>query len=105
MKKLNRRQFINLCITGAAAFIGASSVSQKAFASLSDQKNPAEKNPDDKTSHEQFLKESENDFISKGSKSGENVLLAQYGSVRRQNRRVSRRTSRRTARRVSERND
>ena len=105
MKGLNRRQFLNLCITGAAAFIGTGSVTQKAFASLTDQKNSTEKNPKGKTSHEQFLKESKNDLLSQESESDKNVMLAQYGSVRRQNRRVARRTSRRTARRVSRRHN
>ena len=90
---------------GAAALIGTASVSKKAFAALMDEKVTAEGNPIGKTHDQQFRKEGEDDLLSHASASGKKMMLAQNGSVRRQNRRVARRTSRRTARRVSERND
>jgi hypothetical protein len=94
MKELNRRQFFNLIVTGAAAFVGvtAASAAKSALAAVHDDTDSAPSLPE--YNHENTVSES----ISPDVDSGSDLMLAQAGgSVRR----TSRRTSRRTARRVT----
>ncbi len=99
MKELNRRQFFNLLVTGAAAFVGVTTASaaKRSFAAVHDYTDfnyePSESIPDDPASKS----------ISPNVESDSDLMLA--GSVRRSCRRTARRTARRTSRRQERRDD
>ena len=99
MKELNRRQFFNLLITGAAAFVGVKTASavQKTFSAVDDYADSASSLPGP-THDTMELKP-----IAPNAGSRKKVMLAQYGSIRRSSRRTARRTARRTSRRVNRR--
>ena len=99
MKELNRRQFFNLIVTGAAAFVGVTTASaaKRTFTAA-----------DDYTDSVSSLTGSihdntESTSLSTNVDSDSDLLLA--GSVRRSCRRTARRTARRTSRRQERRDD
>lgn len=99
MKELNRRQFINLLITGTAAFVGVktASAAQKTFSVVDDYSDSTSSLPG--STYDAM--ELEPIALNVGSR--KKVMLAQYGSIRRSSRRTARRTARRTSRRVNRR--
>ena len=93
MKELNRRQFFNLLVTGAAAFVGvtAASAAKRTFTAVDDFADSTSSLPG--SIHDN----TESEYISRNVESDSDLMLA--GSVRRSCRRTARRTARRTSRR------
>jgi len=99
MKELNRRQFFNLLVTVAAAFVGvtAASAAKRTFAAVHDYTDSASSLPG--SIHDN----TESKSLSTDVDSDSDLMLA--GSVRRSCRRTARRTARRTSRRQDRRDD
>ena len=99
MKELNRRQFFNLIVTGAAAFVGVTTASaaKRSFAAVHDYTDSASSLAG--SIHDNTASTS----ISANAESDSDLMLA--GSVRRSCRRTARRTARRTSRRQERRDD
>ena len=93
MKELNRRQFFNLLVTGAAAFVGVTTASaaKRTFDAVHDYTDSASALPGSVHDH------TGSTSISPNVESDSDLTLA--GSVRRSCRRTARRTARRTSRR------
>jgi len=99
MKELNRRQFFNLIVTGAAAFVGVTTASaaKRTFDAVEDYTDSAS------SLTESVHDNTESTSISPNAGSDSDLMLA--GSVRRSCRRTARRTARRTSRRQERRDD
>ena len=99
MKELNRRQFFNLIVTGAAAFVGvtAASAAKRTFAAVHEYRDSASSITG--SIHDNAASTS----ISANTGSDNDLMLA--GSIRRSCRRTARRTARRTSRRQERRDD
>ena len=93
MKELNRRQFFNLIVSGAAAFAGVTTASaaKRTFDAVHEYRDSASSLPG--SIHDNAAATS----ISANAGSDNDLMLA--GSVRRSCRRTARRTARRTSRR------
>ena len=101
MKELNRRQFFNLLVTSAAAFVGVTT------ASAAKRTLPAIDDYTDSTSAlaGSIHDNTESTSLSTNVDSDNDSDLMLAGSIRRSCRRTARRTARRTSRRQERRDD
>jgi len=101
MKELNRRQFFNLIVTGAAAFVGVTTASaaKRTFDATHEYRDSA-------SSLAGYIHDNtESTSISTNVDSANDSDLMLAGSIRRSCRRTARRTARRTSRRQARRDD